>query len=250
LNDQADAYEEDLLILQSANTKLVKKLHDAGLKIDASLLTCHMPSNDDSTVGSPRPSSCRGRDESLPVLDEALALAEGLTNIVHGRGEFERSASVMEMLESMSEMIDVHDLTTRGQSSSSQSPGKRSSSVSPHKNHRKVYDDFGGIEIVHEMSGCESDGRQWFDDTPPRPVETPLPNLSDQEVSSYNETSVQLVVEQLYGRCQLLERERVEMMEATLDLLESARHSNAAELEAALATARRKSTEEMMRIRD
>ena len=40
-----------------------------------------------------------------------------------------------------------------------------------------------------------------------------------------------LVVDQLYGRCQLLERERTELMEVTLDLLQSAREANAAELE-------------------
>ena len=38
-------------------------------------------------------------------------------------------------------------------------------------------------------------------------------------------------------------------MEATLDLLESARNANDTELDAALATVRRRSTEEMLRIR-
>lgn len=252
LNDQADAYEEELMTLQSTNANLSKKLHDAGLKIDASLLSGRMPTNDDSTIGSPRNSSCPDGDESLPVLDEALALAEGLTNIVHGRGAFERESSAMEMLESMSEMIDVHDLSSRLQGLSERTQGKRKTSMSPQKRHRKVYDDFGGIEVIHELSGCESDESTtvWFDDeNPPMPVATPLLRGHDAGLSKHDST-LQLVVEQLYGRCQLLERERVDMMEVTLDLLESARDANSAELEAALATARRKSAEEMVRVRD
>ena len=86
-------------------------------------------------------------------------------------------------------------------------------------------------------------------EAPPLPVETPLLTKHSSSGASSNDPSLQLVVEQLYGRCQLLERERMEMMEVTLDLLESAREANAAELEAAVATARRMSTEEIMRIR-
>ena len=82
----------------------------------------------------------------------------------------------------------------------------------------------------------------------PTPIETTP--IAAETTAAVNECKLQMVVEQLYGRCQLLERERVEMMEVTLDLLESAREANNAQLEAALATARRKTTEDIIRVRD
>ena len=57
---------------------------------------------------------------------------------------------------------------------------------------------------------------------------------------------IELVVEQTYHRCQVLERERCDLMNVTLDLLSSAREANKAELDAALASARRRASEEML----
>jgi len=59
----------------------------------------------------------------------------------------------------------------------------------------------------------------------------------------------QVFIEQLYRRCQLLDHERLEMMEVTLDLLESSRRVSKAEVDAVLATARRKTAEVFMRMR-
>lgn len=249
LNDQADMYEEELALLQSANKRLAKKLRSAGWTIDESLLSS--PVHDDSSIGGSTKDE-RGGDTSLPMLDEAIALAEGLTNIVHGRGQFERQASALEMLESMSEMMDDHDLNAR---QNKQPTEKAQYSISPRTRHRtKVYDDLGGVEVIHERCGSPLNDSDWHDDKSPKPVETPnttrLQSSENKGLKTKNQAALQAVVEQLYGRCQLLERERVDMMETTLDLLESARDANAAELEVALATARRKSTEEIMRLRD
>lgn len=259
LNEQADAYEEEIMTLRSANTKLIKKLRTAGMKIDAALLAGRMPSMSDdlSTIATPRSSSMKG-DEPFAVLDEALALATGLTDIVNNG---KRESTAMEMLESMQEMFDVSETKSSTPVASlrnSMSPRRRNqkapgagspTAFSPRHRTRKVYDaETGDIEIIHEtvtgVSGASSDEAE------PSPVDTPyLVNLPSQEPAS-NESALQLIVEQLYGRCELLERERIEMMEATLDLLESARDASTAELEAALATARRRATDEMVRTRE
>ena len=57
---------------------------------------------------------------------------------------------------------------------------------------------------------------------------------------------IELAVEQTYNRCQVLERERCDLINVTLDLLSSARDANKAEIDAALASARRKASEEML----
>jgi len=57
---------------------------------------------------------------------------------------------------------------------------------------------------------------------------------------------IELVVQQTYNRCQVLERERCDLINVTLDLLSSAREANKAEIDAALASARRKASEEMI----
>ena len=113
--------------------------------------------------------------------------------------------------------------------------------------------------MIHEVDDNNDDDDSssimWFREnnnvpgTRPTPIETTPPAISEN-VAAANECKLQLVVEQLYGRCQLLERERVEMMEVTLDLLESARDANHAQIEAALATARRKTTEDISRVRE
>jgi hypothetical protein len=108
----------------------------------------------------------------LPKLEEALALTHGLTDIVHGRGDYNKETSVMGMLE------------------------------------------FG----------------------------------TTMQTRSSASGSMHIVVEQLNQRCQLLESERNDLMEVTLDLIESARESNAAEIDAALATFRQNASQELMEV--
>lgn len=243
--EQADAYEEQLMTLQSNNTRLVKKLHFAGLKIDASLST--MPSCDDevnSAFATPRcllkPSS--QRDESLPVLDEAMALAENMSSLMR---DGEQDGSFMDMLEAMSNLMETKNTigvsspvspkrsyTPRGHrpnTSFDETVSERtlstapSSPVSPLKRHRKIFDDAtGSVEIVHE---CLSEY---------------------QDERSSRATKLALVVEQLYARCQMLERERTEMMETTLDLLEATKEANTAEIDAVLAGARRRAVDDIL----
>jgi DNA polymerase III gamma/tau subunit len=98
------------------------------------------------------------------------------------------------------------------------------------------------IEALHPRPKIYKQNR---DSPPPEPISTPE---NSQQTSDTN-SSLQQVVEQLYGRCQILERERTEMMAVTLDLLESARKANTAELEAALATVRRQAMEDVLRVR-
>ena len=43
LTEQADAYEDTLMILQSENTSLTKKLRVAGQKVGAALLSVSLP---------------------------------------------------------------------------------------------------------------------------------------------------------------------------------------------------------------
>ena len=267
LVEQADAYEEQLMTMQSLNDALSRKLHIAGLKIDASLV--EMPANDDvlSTMATPRPDqsvkspSARSEDLSVPLLDEALAMAENLTHIVNENGG--EKTSLMEMLESMSEMIDAQGEATIGKTPPAFSPptsplscperrslayespdgrSKRYSSISPMERHRKLYDDHSGnIEVVHEARSPASVP----DERTPKPVETPAQEPS----SSVAVRTLQAIVEQLYARCQLLERERAEMMEMSLEMLESVKESNEAEVDAALATARRKASEDLLRMK-
>ena len=245
--EQSEAYEDEILTLRSANTKLIKKLQTAGMKMDAAILAGRMPTSGDdlSTVATPRSMSMTGDNDSFAALDEALALATGLTGIVGKRG-----TSALEMLESMQDMIDETEST-----SAMSSPA---SSLSPRHRNRKVYDTTMGadgieiscrdgfvpsIEMIHE----EDSNTETTDE--PKPKRPPaLKHLSSQ-VPISNESALQLVVERLYSRCEMLERERISTMEATLDLLESARNANGTELDAALATVRRRSTEEMLRIR-
>ena len=67
-----------------------------------------------------------------------------------------------------------------------------------------------------------------------------------QEDPSRSFSPVELVVEQTYNRCQVLERERCDLINVTLDLLSSVRDANKAEIDAALASCRRKASEEML----
>jgi len=82
-------------------------------------------------------------------------------------------------------------------------------------------------------------------ETPRDPVHVSSPT----KVPDSEPVALQAVVEQLYARCQLLERERLGMMETTLDLLESTGKSSKEEVEAALEMARKKTAEELFRMR-
>jgi hypothetical protein len=231
-------------------------LQVAGLKIDASLN--HMPGGDDeanSTFATPRSyvggSSGGQRQDSLPVLDEALAFAENMANLVRKE---EKDGNFLDMLEAMSELMEPKHTTTGNtiplspKRSCSTPKGRKtkslmsfdetvsertlstaqSSPMSPLKpRHRKLFDETtGSIEIVHEGSMDERD---------------------DPRSPTFERASkLALVVEQLYARCQMLERERSEMMETTLDLLEATKEANAAEIDAALATARRRAVEDIL----
>ena len=156
-----------------------------------------------SNPGSPL-RSVRTTDDNLPVLDEALALAEDLTNLV--RGEFDQKTSFLEMLESMSNLIDArecNDNVTDRIVDLEEEPGllsglnietprttdemnthsrafaletgaqrgrRRYASRSPHQRHIKFYHETSGdVEIVRESSS--KDG---VDENPPAPVKTPL----------------------------------------------------------------------------
>ena len=261
LHEQADVYEEEISLLQLTNKKLVSKLRDMGIQLDASLLSRYMQSNYNndecnSAIGSPRLRTGQKEEDSLNVLDEALALAEDLTNIVHCRSS-DKEQTAMEMLESMSEMMEVHELRSASQDVTSPRSSPRQQKRN-RRRHRKIFSDDeqnDAIEVIHEVDDDDDDSSiNWFRENndvlrvKPTPIETTPP--STETTAAVNSCKLQLVVEQLYGRCQLLERERVEMMEVTLDLLESAREANQAQIEAALATARRKTTEDIIRVRD
>jgi len=194
LNDQVNAYSEELMLLQSRNSQLEDQ-------VTAYEIQRKQDEGDDS-----------------PLLDEALALAEGLTSLVHGGQD---NGNVMDLLQSMSDLMERHE------------NGEQHALVA---SSRKTSSEAQSTSLV-EM--------------PPSPVRTPMQSRrhSQNPLDEISASSLQVVVEQLYSRCQLLERERTQMMEVTLDLLTSAREANEAELDAALATARRKSMEEVSRIR-
>lgn len=149
-------------------------------------------------------------DDASPMLEEALALAQGLTDIVHGRDNDGKESSVMEMLESLSEMMDQAD---------------------------KVKDYSEDPSGSATSDCCHSDA-------PPDPVSTPMPTRNSES------SALDLVVQQLYRRCQLLESERAQIMEVTMDLLETARDANTAEIDAALVVFRQKSSEELVQIQE
>jgi hypothetical protein len=71
-------------------------------------------------------------------------------------------------------------------------------------------------------------------------------NNADGAHRAETASPIQLVVEQTYSRCQALERERCDLINVTLDLLSASREANKAEIDAALASARRKASEEMI----
>lgn len=236
LNDQADAYGEELMRLQGVTKDLEDTMQDIDNVKSSHMETVVFNANADDTQSI-------ASDQSSPMLDEALALAQSLTEMVHGSGSNEQETSVMTMLENLSDMMDQHD---RGRATKSQRPRRKGGSVPSevsvaHKSKRKLYTRVEG----------EGDGQLetvlFPDDEEPLPVTSP-PNRGffSQEAPSH----IQLVVDQLYARCQLLERERTQMMESTLELLQAARDANEAELSAALSTSRRRSAEELLKVQE
>jgi len=166
-------------------------------------------------------------DDASPMLEEALALAHGLTDIVHGRGDHNKETSVMEMLESLSDMMDRAD---RGKCLSGDLDDAESS----------IAGDDTPLDGHNGRAAASIEA--YNEDAMPDPVMTPV------QIRQADPNALDLVVEQLFQRCQLLERERSDTMEVTMDLLETAREANAAELDAALATFRLKSSDELIMV--
>jgi hypothetical protein len=226
---------------QATNDDLEVTLNEAGIDQINEVGMDQEYYDDDSSDGS-NIYATPSEDTSSPMLEEALALAHGLTDIVHGRGDYTKETSVMEMLESLSEMMDQAD-RVKGQSEDRGDLGSKvaaKASTSPPMGHFSAH---------HVVEGSDS---------PPAPVTTPMQTRSSEPVTTPMQTrssepasgSLQIVVEQMYQRCQLLESERTDLMEVTLDLLESARESSAAELDAALATFRENSSQELMKVNE
>jgi len=237
LNDQADAYSDELMRMQALNAAMEEAIEATERKME-------------SVLSQPTTPSKKSDDDS-PFLDEALALAKGLTNLVHGDDD----TDIMDMLRNLSDLMDQQD---RGEWAPPASDDVMEEEVSGEE--RDPADTF--VDIPSETPRSEFvrgalSGAKLRDsvtsELPPAPIETPyrstgMPWSAERSVATRPDSSVQVIVEQLYGRCQLLERERTQMMEVTLDLLTSARQASATEMEAALATARRKAMEEVARV--
>jgi hypothetical protein len=209
LNDQSDAYTEELMHLQAENARLESTLTEAECKMTEVLLgrACEVDPESVCDIEESE-SNVSQDDDSSPLLEEALALAQGLTEIVQGRDDDGKQANIFQIMQSLSQMMDDHEQEYE-QEDQPQRQIPRS--------HRITKTPDSRLESVHESLSSES--------------------------------TIQVVVEQLYTRCQLLERERLEMMNSTLDLLESSRHASKVDLEAALAIARRKAGEELIHMR-
>ena len=212
LNEQASAYAEELMYLQAENAKLDILLQEAEAKANYALTCQPQQSGEEESVAYEgiELEHAASHSEDSTLLDEALALAQGLSDFVQGNDGNEHEVNVLEIMENLAGMIDKQD----------KSAGTALSR--PRMDHAR-----GAVSTVPKQNN----------DHPRQSLSTDDPKLA-------------IFVEQLYGRCQLLERERLEMMELTLDLLESTRRSGKAEVEAALATARRRIADDFRRMRD
>jgi hypothetical protein len=231
LNGQMNVQATNDNLEVTLNEAGMDEINGAGTDQENGDPSCMYYDDDDSSDGS-NIYVTTSEDTSSPMLEEALALAHGLTDIVHGRGDHNKETSVMEMLESLSEMMDHAD-RVKGQSEDRGDLGSgaaaKASTSTP----------MGHLSARQEQMTEVSD-------SPPAPVTTPMLTRSSKPASG----SLQMVVEQMNQRCQLLERERTDLMEVTLNLLESARESNAAELDAALATFRENSSQELKKVKE
>mmetsp|Transcript_5048 Transcript_5048/g.10439 ORF Transcript_5048/g.10439 Transcript_5048/m.10439 type:complete len:1448 (+) Transcript_5048:131-4474(+) len=247
LNDQADAYGEEVMRLHALNSNLEDTLNEAERRMETALGSREMAEevllggekilqddeNQSKLPEKPGEGELPSEDFSSPMLDEALALAHNLTALMQSNQDAEKETSVMEMLETMSNMID--------------------DSAHPSDPEQGIPVE---VQIVKKKTSA---GSVQAEEGPPLPVLSPT--ASSRKASTTGPSAaptlvatsrgeLTVVVEQLYSRCQMLERERTDLMEVTLDILQSAREASSAELEAALATARRKSAEELLRVRE
>jgi hypothetical protein len=183
-----------------------------------------------------------------PLLEEALALAEGLTDIVHGRGDYKKESSVMDMLESISELIDEHEKRSPVKAAVPENEATENAVSHSSLHHFSRIEELAKGNVANVLG----DRLNAVDDQhEPEPVTSPhqSPDVTSMAMEDFSSSTLSLVVDQLYSRCQLLERERTELMEVSLDLLQSAKQANAAELDAALATAQRHAAEEVIKMR-
>ena len=103
LNDQADAYSKEVMRLQSRNKDLKSTLDKAERKMIAVL---GGGPNDGCDVDSISETKGAADNDESPLLDDALALAEDLSQIVQGTTEDGKETSVLKMLESLQERLD------------------------------------------------------------------------------------------------------------------------------------------------
>jgi hypothetical protein len=247
LNDQVDAYSEELMHLQAVNAGLEETLREAEQRIEDAMKIGHFvdpgemdPENDTD--------SSKFYGYTSPLLEEALALAEGLTDIVHGRGDYKKESSVMDMLESISELIDEHEKRSPVKAAVPENEATENAVSHSSLHHFSRIEELAKGNVANVLG----DRLNAVDDQhEPEPVTSPhqSPDVTSMAMEDFSSSTLSLVVDQLYSRCQLLERERTELMEVSLDLLQSAKQANAAELDAALATAQRHAAEEVIKMR-
>jgi chromosome segregation ATPase len=237
LNDQADAYGEELMRLQGINKDLEDTMHEFEERMDFAI-----EDREDISRADDAP-SVTSKDDSSPLLDEAMALGQALTDIVHGSSSDDKETSVMAMLETLSDMMDQHDREKPSTKKSKQDPPTVPLEVAVMHRSPRILQTRVDNNTQDQLEAVLSPKQE----AEPLPVTTPPSKAFFVEEPPLH---LQLIVEQLYGRCQLLERERTSMMESTLELLQAARDANEAELEAALSTARRHSAEELLKVQD
>ena len=227
LNDQADNFSEQLMELQAENSMLALKLRECDSKTCVSKEKDQFSSSNSQELFDSEPLD----DDSSPLLDEALALAHGLTDLLHESKTCEVETSVMDILETFQGMIDQ---SCQGdcQSQNAGTEKTKASEDSP----------FAELFASHETSDSP------IIRSPPKPVLTPV--LATKEPSCSVNTSshfdVDACTEKLLARCQKLESERKEIMESTLDTLQANRRACKAEVEAAVATVQKEAAEELI----
>lgn len=228
VNDEFDGYDVERIRMQVA-----KALEESMQDLDAIALK---PTSRDAGALEAQTPRSTASEESHSMIDEALALAQSLTDLVHGSGSQETETSVINLLENISDLMDQHD---RGQA------------VKEKPKHKSVPNEVSVRtprcpKPLHVDGHLESGGWRAFEEEP-LPMDTPPNHAFFPDDTN---SRLHVVVNDLYTRCHLLERERTQMMESTLELLQAARDASEAELQAALSTARRKSAEELLRVQE
>lgn len=210
---------EELMHTKAENAKLEVLLREAEAKVSYALTGGPLQSHETElfTCESVDFEQVPSYSEDSTLLDEALALAQGLSDIVQGNDADGNEENVLKIMENLADMIDDRD-----QSDDVVILGEPKTTV---------WSKTGRLEKEPSTVSKKNEDKH----------KQSLPT---------SEPKLAVFIEQLYGRCQMLERERLEMMELTLDLLESTRRSGKAELEAALATARRRTADDFKKMRD